>query len=305
MDNSVKIQDFLNELNRRYDATGSESLIYFVKDKDEKEYALKRYFFFLRDNIGNFSKPLFLSSLKTLKDSTDSLVAEGVNIPKIHDFTFIESSSGKPKLLKLEDKMPGSPIYLFKEANMGELGKYFFENNGKWTDSKKLKVFSELKNRLQKHNIEQQKMLLDATEYSLSKLVDDFRKIYTKPNNISLDYFPENFLFDSTTQKFSIIDLISDNREKRILGARRIVSDVIFVLVLSQSRMDDISVDEKLRAEMNKNNIYIQEKILNILEKEKLLLVPSEKAKEKMLVSVGDRIDNINSFANRVKILKK
>lgn len=305
MDNSVKIQDFLNELNRRHDASGLESKVYFVEGTDRKEYVLKSYAFSLPLPARFYSESSFFDKLGKLKKATDKLISQGAKLARIYDFGIVEEPNGDKKFLEVEDKMPGSPIYILRESSMGKDGTDYLEKADKVSPKRKLEMFSEIRKKMQEHNVKQQEIMLDASPSSFSNLVENFNKIYTQPSCVTLDGFAENFLFDPKSEEFSIVDVNSNGTEGNPLGAERVVVDVIHSLILSKERIANMGPDLCLRIKMTKNNAYMQDKIIKALGKAGLLIVRSERMKEQLMLAVEQNIDDINKFAKRVKIKTK
>lgn len=289
MDNLSIIKKFLKDLKRPCNAEGTESEVYFVQDKKGNKYALKSFF-----GCGGFSfkfgpEASFWENVELLKKKSDELIKRGVSIPKIYDFGILENSESDKKILQLEERMPGSPIYILRVDS--------FSREGDVRDESRV--------RRQKYNIKQQEKLLDASEGSFYKLISDFKEIYTQPTQIGLDQYSENFLFDPVAQKFSIIDINAKRPENHVIGIQHIVVDVLSLFSLSQDKIAKISQTMNSQGKIINSNHLLVDKVTNILDDMGMLVARSQREKEWMLKALSYSIADLSKLEEKISVGKK
>jgi len=302
---AVKVQDFLNNLKRQRDASGMESFVYFVQSKNGREYALKSYIMEKGRLIKFGTNSKFLSQLAWLKRETDELIEKGINIARIYDFGIVKSADGQERFLEIEEKLPGEPIYVLRQSSM-ENYKKIFTSQPKSVDEKQDEGFRRYINeKMQQYNLGQQEKILEAPDDSFYKMLSDFKKIYSKPGSVNLDIFPENFLFDSETNNFYMVDINGDRGLDILLRNERVICDFISTMNLSPERILNMGANKNLTSKIFKNNKYMEDRIIKTLENAELLVANSEKSKELLLASIGTRLSIQKRLQDKIKVLKK
>ena len=299
---TVKVQDFLNNLKRQRDASGMESSVYFVQSKNGREYALKSYIMEKGRPIKFGTNSKFLSQLAWLKNETDELIEKGINIARIYDFGIVKGADGQERFLEVEEKLPGDPIYVLRQSSMDNYKK-IFTSQPKSLDEKQNEGFQRyIKEKMQQYNLGQQEKMLEAPDDSFYKMLSDFKKIYSKPGSVNLDVFPENFLFDSETNNFYMVDINGDRGLDILLRNERVICDFISTMTLSPERILNMGSNKRLTSRIFKNNKYMEDRIIKTLANAELLVANSQESKELLLASIGTRFSIQKRLQDKIKV---
>lgn len=293
--NGVKIQNFLEELKRPYNASGRESKVYFISGKDNKQYVLKSYY----DPRYKFSSQSeFFQKMDWLRGSTERLIKQGVNIPRVYDFGVLQEEGGGETFIEVEDKMPGDPIYILHKKTL-----LLKDDHTSYVENAEMSQ-DEFVERTGILNLERQELLLDAPVMAFDKLAKDFEKMYNHPTGIVFDAFAENCLFDKKKQQFSMIDLEVDSDEgnRFPLGTDRIISDTIFALSISQTMISFMTESMGIQDKLRNNNAEIQGRVIKSLDKAGLLVAFSEKSKVRLLDRLSTVVQDLQLLESKVKI---
>jgi len=302
MYNSPKIKDYLDKLKGQHDASGAEAIIFFVESEFGQEYVIKKYVDD-RGFPGTYqTKESFQRTIINLNKEVRRLRKKGVDLARIYDYTFSEDSNGRKIFMEIQDRLPGCPIYVLKWENL-EKGLDFRIFTGLSIPAQE-ELKDEISLEMQKHNVLQQEMLLDARDSAFKQFANDLYHLYVEPNSISLDTFCENLLYEENLQKFSIIDL-DYKRFDDCCSTEEMAIRMLSWLSLSKKDISRMGIDSKLKEEMIKNNLLIQMKAIDVLGKGDFVTIKGDADKQKILQKVSNEIDKYSGMDGKMCIRTK